>query len=187
VTDSLDRVTVAWLRTGGIYEAKAVRLDASGDPGPVRTLSPSGVDVLNPRIAIDPQDRVTVTWEDFHQRVHVMRIGADGAAGPIYPLSAPERLAGHPQVAAAPDGGAMVVWTHPPVVFILPFDEYLDLEFQTDSDVVQAAFIEPRWQPRFRPRSLRLWSAIDGGPGRGRLPGSPHGRLAQLRRHLLPP
>ena len=147
VVDSQDRATVVWQRLGGIYEVKAVRLDASGTPGPVRTLSPSGVDVLNPQIAIDPQDRVNVTWEDFDQRVHVRRLGADGIAGPIYPLSAPDRLAGHPQVAAAPDGGAVVVWAHPPVVFIPPFEECSENEFQPQSDVVEAAFINPDGTP----------------------------------------
>ena len=157
VVDSLDRATVVWQRLGGIYEVKAVRFDASGTPGPVRTLSPSGVDVLNPQIAIDPQDRVTVTWEGFDHRVHVMRLGADGTAGPVYPLSAPGRLAGHPQVAAAPDGSAVVVWTHPPVVFIPPFEECSENEFQPQSDVVEAAFINPDGTPG----PVRAVSAVD--------------------------
>jgi hypothetical protein len=76
-----------------------------------------------------------------------MRLGADGTAGPIYPLSAPDRLAGHPQVAAAPDGGAVVVWAHPPVVFIPPFEECSENEFQPQSDVVEAAFLNPDGTP----------------------------------------
>jgi len=141
--DSQDRATIAWWRLNGADQVKALRLDADGVPGPVRTLSPPGVDVFNPQIAIDPQDRVTVTWEDFVQQVHAVRLGADGLPGVVRQLSPSGQAAGHPQVAASPDGGAVVVWNHPPVLHIPPFDECLDLEFQADSDVVRAAFIEP--------------------------------------------
>jgi hypothetical protein len=141
VVDSKDRTTIAWWRNDGAHQVKAVRLGANGAPGPIYTLSPEFQEALYPRVAVDLQGRVTVVWVDFSQRVQVVRIGTDGIPGAVYPLSSADRVAGNPEVAASPDGGAVVVWTHPGVLYAPPFDECLGLEFEAESDVVQAAFI----------------------------------------------
>jgi hypothetical protein len=144
VVDSHGRATIAWWRGSGAYEIKSVRLGEDGVPGPVQTLSPADMNVLEPDLAIDSLGRVTVAWEDFSQRVHALRLDENGAPGPVLNLSGDSRLAGQPQVAAAPDGRVVVVWAHPETAHIPPEGaDCSETDFGSDSDVVQAAFIEP--------------------------------------------
>jgi hypothetical protein len=143
VVDSKGRATVAWWRGAGAYEVKAVRIGADGTPASVQTLSPEAQDVLSPQLAVDPQDRVFVAWEDFNQQVFSIRLDEGALPGPVLPLSSPDRVAGHPHLVAVPGGGAVVTWTHPPVAFLPPWEGCLDLEFEKESDAVQAVAIGP--------------------------------------------
>jgi hypothetical protein len=148
VVDSQGRATVSWWRGGGVYEVKVVRLAADGAPGPVRTLSPEGQNTLEPQIAVDPYDRVTVAWEDFGQHANAVSLGTDGSPGPVYRLSRDDRVAGSVRLAAAPGGGAVIVWSHPRVALIVPSPgECLDAEFEPQSDYVRAAFMGPAGIP----------------------------------------
>ena len=150
VVDSQNRATVAWWRGSGIYDVQAVRLAADGTPGPIRTLSPESQETLDPVIAIDGHDRVTVAWEEFAGRgVNAVRLGADGVPGPVHLLSDPDRVAGQPQLATAPGGMTVVVWAHPVVGSIFPGSgECIEgPSFEPESDVVQAAFIGPDGVP----------------------------------------
>ncbi|HET9198713.1 MAG TPA: hypothetical protein VFN92_10730, partial [Solirubrobacterales bacterium] len=92
------------------------RLTAAGEPdGGVLALSAAGRSAAEPQLAIDPDGVATVAWDRFDGGsfvVQARRIGAGGAllGGPVN-LSASGRDAGDPQVAAAPDGGATVLWS----------------------------------------------------------------------------
>ena len=75
-----------------------------------------------------------------------MQLDDEGIPGTVRTVSGKGR-AGEPQVAARPGGGAVVVWTHPGVVYALPpTGECLDLQFDPESDVVEAAFLDPEGQ-----------------------------------------
>jgi len=146
VVDSRGRATIAWWRGSGAYEAKSVRLDSAGVPGAVQNLSPPEQDTYEPYLAVDPQDGVTAIWQDFEDRVHAVRLDEDGIPEAVHTVSGDGR-AGEPRVTSRPGGGAVVVWSHPAVIFIFPpKGECLDLEFDPESDVVEAAFLGPDGQ-----------------------------------------
>jgi hypothetical protein len=148
VVDSKGRATIGWWRGLGNYEARSVRLDPEGIPGTVQTLSPpEGEGALDPRLAVDSQDRVTAVWQTFGERIYAVRLDESGAPETVYPLSSPDREAGEPQLAAAPDGQVIVVWAFP-APFYTPEPECLkEAEFDPASDVVQAAFLGPGGEP----------------------------------------
>lgn len=141
VVDSMGRTTIAWWHPDGAYEAKAVRLDADGVPGSVRTLQPPDQNVGSPEIAIDGQDRVTAAWETFSSRIYAVRLGADGVPGESQPISPEGHSAGGPQIAAAPDGRVIITWDHPAQVFI-PEESCGVTELDPEDDVVRAAMLD---------------------------------------------
>ncbi len=149
VVDSKGIATIAWWRGLGNYEVKSVRLNSEGIPGTVQALSPPGENggALEPKLAIDPQDRVTAVWQTFNERIYAVRLDQSGAPETVYPLSEPDREAGTPQVAAAPDGRVIVVWSLPPPIFIPEPGCTEEVEFDPASDVVEAAFLGPDGKP----------------------------------------
>ncbi|HEY5943597.1 MAG TPA: hypothetical protein VIT89_12155 [Solirubrobacterales bacterium] len=140
VIDSKGRTTIAWWHGSGLYEAKAVRLDADGTPGSVWTLQPGDQNVSGARIAVDGQDRVTAVWEDFQERIFAVRLGADGVPEAVHQISPENHLAGSPQLAAAPDGRVVVAWNHP-VRFYIPEESCGVTTLEPEDDVVRAALI----------------------------------------------
>jgi hypothetical protein len=148
VVDSKGRPTIGWWRGLGVYEAKAVRLDADGTPGTVWNLSPPGQAVLEPILAVDLQDRVTAVWESFEESVWTVRLGADGVPGTVHNLSGEGTFAGRPQVATAADGRAVVAWAHMPYAYLIPPEGSCSVdEFHPEYDRVRAAVIAPDGQP----------------------------------------
>ncbi len=143
VVDRKGIPTIAWWRGLGNYEVRSVRLDSEGIPGTVQTLSPpgEGEGALEPKLAIDSQDRVTAVWQSFSERIYAVRLDQSGAPETVYPLSELDREAGTPQVAAAPDGRVIVVWSVPPPIFTPEPGCVEELEFDPASDVVEAAFL----------------------------------------------
>jgi hypothetical protein len=90
---SYDRATVVW----GLTEVadthtfpswlQSTRLDASGAPGPVQTLTdPNGV-AGGPQIAVDSHDRSTVVWTTFQPyAIQETRLSPAGVPGPVRTL-----------------------------------------------------------------------------------------------------
>jgi hypothetical protein len=109
--------TVAWTRFDGAnWVIQGRRLSAAGTTeGAVLGLSPTGRDAAEPQLAIDPAGLATVAWDRFDGSsfvVQARRIDAGGALlGGSVNLSATGRDAADPQVAAAPAGGATVLWS----------------------------------------------------------------------------
>lgn len=115
IVDSRDRATVVWASEVGI---EAVRLDADGNPGPVRTLA-SLPDFGNPkgcrcpRLAVDDLDRVTVAWQAFDGtdlRIQAVQVGPDGGLGTVRTLSAVGIDAWNQRLAIDSKGRVTVVW-----------------------------------------------------------------------------
>jgi hypothetical protein len=109
--------TVVWTRFDGAnWVIQGRRLSAAGvTEGAVLGLSATGRDAAEPQLAIDPAGLATVAWDRFDGSnfiVQARRIDAGGAlvGGPVN-LSATGRDAADPQVAAAPAGGATVLWS----------------------------------------------------------------------------
>jgi len=127
---------------------RSVRLDSEGIPGTVQTLSPpEGEGTLEPKLAIDSQDRVTAVWQSFGERIYAVRLDQSGTPETVYPLSDPDREAGTPQLAAAPDDRVFVVWSFPPPIFAPEPGCLEELEFDPASDAVEAAFLGPDGKP----------------------------------------
>jgi hypothetical protein len=86
------RATVVWSRNddSGSSRVQAVRLDAAGNPGTVRTLSPPASVSSFPKVAVDPAGRATVVWtqrssvEGSLLRTKVLRLEADGSPGTLH-------------------------------------------------------------------------------------------------------
>jgi hypothetical protein len=111
--DSQDRVTVAWQA----YEPpdltiQAVRLSASGNPGPVRTLSPAGEDASHPRLAADSAGRTTVVWQlgGPAETIQSVRLRSDGSPETAATLSTDGLAARRPELAIDSQDRATVVW-----------------------------------------------------------------------------
>lgn len=148
VVNSKGVATIAWWRGLGNYEVRSVRLDSEGIPGTVQTLSPpEGEGALEPKLAIDSQDRVTAVWQSFGERIYAVRLDQSGAPETVYPLSDPDREAGTPQPAAAPDDRVFVVWSFPPPIFTPEPGCLEELEFDPASDVVEMAILGPDGKP----------------------------------------
>ena len=105
---------------------QAIHVDANGQPGPVRTLSSFDTperdpDIVGqsdpPQVAVDSEGRSTVVWRrtdapsgdpGFSSVVQAVRLGPDGAPGPVQTLSGDG--AGDPTLALDSQGRATVVW-----------------------------------------------------------------------------
>jgi len=109
--------TVVWTRFDGTnWVIQGRRLSAAGAiEGAAVDLSVAGRSAAEPQLAIDPDGVATVAWDRFDGSnfvVQARRIAAGGALlGAATNLSASGRDAADPQVAAAPAGGATVLWS----------------------------------------------------------------------------
>ncbi|HET7506917.1 MAG TPA: choice-of-anchor D domain-containing protein [Solirubrobacterales bacterium] len=91
------------------------RVGAGGSSlGPVNQLSAANGDAFDARVAVDPNGTATVVWKRFNGSTFVIqerRIDSGGTPeASVHDLSLSGQYAGQPQVAARPDGGAVVVW-----------------------------------------------------------------------------
>jgi hypothetical protein len=107
--------TVVWsARSGGEFAIFAREIDPAGAPGPVRRLSASGQDALDPQVAVAPDGTAVVAWarsDGDSFRVQARRIGPGGVPEEsTRTLSGSGQDALDPAVAVAPDGEATVVW-----------------------------------------------------------------------------
>jgi outer membrane protein OmpA-like peptidoglycan-associated protein/PKD repeat protein len=110
------RATVVW----GYWDAvnaspiiQARRIDAAGTLGPILVVSPIGGNPQSPAVAIDPDGTSTVAWErsdGANVRIQAAQIASDDTVSSAADLSDPGQDAGHPTVAAGPDG-AVIAWT----------------------------------------------------------------------------
>jgi len=109
--------TVVWDRFDGAnWVIQGRRLSAAGaTEGAVLDLSAAGRSAAEPQLAIDGDGLATVAWDRFDGSnfvVQARRIDPGGALlGTAVGLSATGRDAADPQAAAAPAGGATLLWS----------------------------------------------------------------------------
>lgn len=113
--DSQGQVTVAWQSFGGTdLRVQVVRLDASGIPGPVRTLSEADEDAYAHRLAVDSAGRVTVAWSlDWgspENKLQSVRLGSDGEPESVQTLSPLDVNAGAPDLAVDREDRVTIAW-----------------------------------------------------------------------------
>lgn len=136
--DGQGEATVAWERDQGDIPGdpgcfpppfttcvQAVRVGVDGTPGTVQTLASFDTPERDPivvgrrseapQVVADSQGRTTVVWRRFEftpagsvSTVQSVRLGADGAAGPVQTLSGGD--AGEPRIAIDPQDRATVAW-----------------------------------------------------------------------------
>jgi hypothetical protein len=110
------KITAVWVHHDGSHFVVQERLIGAGGAalGPVNQLSAPGGDAFDARVAVDAKGTATVVWKRFDGSAYVIqerRVDAGGTPeGAVHDLSLPGQVAGQPQVAARPDGGAVVVW-----------------------------------------------------------------------------
>jgi DNA-binding beta-propeller fold protein YncE len=108
------RALIVWQLYDGIYQRIQGRTHAAGRLSRVIDLSPPGQKTYIPQVALDATGDAVVTWgrlDTPRYRVEARARSAAGALGPIKSLSNPIKYSGEPEVAIAPDGKALVVWT----------------------------------------------------------------------------
>jgi hypothetical protein len=111
--------TVVWSRFDGQnFLVQGRRVDPKGTPeASTKNLSRTGGDAADPRLAVAPDGTTTVVWkrfDGFHDRVEERRITPAGERLPAESanlLSAEKGDAVEPEVASAPDGHSIVVWS----------------------------------------------------------------------------
>jgi len=161
------RATVVW--RGATFDAlnrvatssiQAVRLDASGEPGLVRTLAEADGNLIRPpRIAVDRDGRTTVVWRradgpshlDPAGSVEAVRLDAAGEPGAIRTLSEPGDGVVAPRVAVDPDGGATVVWrreTRDPALGRVAASTVQAVRLDSGGDPGPVRTLSPPRQPR---------------------------------------
>jgi hypothetical protein len=105
------RATVVWAycELGVGQRVDTVRLDSTGDPGPVQTMFDAGID---PELAVDADGRATIVWRNINpypdDHIEAVRLDAAANPGPIQTLA--EGSLVEPRVAVDPEGRATVVW-----------------------------------------------------------------------------
>jgi hypothetical protein len=104
------------LRTPGCYHQVQARvLSRSGRLGPIVNVSELGPVAAWPKVASDDDGDSVVVWEqhDTHTnwRIAARRVARDGSLGPVMMLTPDGPIGNQPQVAVAPGGRALVVWT----------------------------------------------------------------------------
>jgi hypothetical protein len=121
--DGQDRVVVVAVMGGPPQNTvlEAVRVSPDGSSEPVQRLgsaAPGVLPVTGFDLAIDSQDRASVVWGGG-EGVRMVRVGSDGAPGPVQDLEPRPGIA-HPQIAFDSQDRAIVVWegardSRPPV------------------------------------------------------------------------
>lgn len=109
--------SIVWKRFDGFHpliKERRVSADGELEATPSRTLSASGQDAVEPRLAVHADGSATVVWSRFDGSngiVQARRIGADGEPeATTTDLSAAGRSAIEPDLVAAAGGAADVVW-----------------------------------------------------------------------------
>jgi hypothetical protein len=109
--------TVVWIRFDGAnFVVQSRRIAPNGALEATKDLSVTGRDAAEPQVAIAPDGTATVVWkrfDGFHFLIKERRIAPDGELleASSNTLSATGQDAVEPQVDAAPDGTATVIWT----------------------------------------------------------------------------
>jgi hypothetical protein len=107
---------LTWLRFDGAnWRAQARTRSAAGTLGPVQTLSSSGRDAAQPRVAVDADGEAVIAWsrhDGANFRVQARARTAAGVLGPVQTLSAAGKTAFVQDVVIDPDGDAVVLWTN---------------------------------------------------------------------------
>jgi len=107
---------VVWLRqlphgVGGQSRIEARSISATGELGPIRTLSGPGA--FGPRIAMDAEGNALVVFSrsgDKYSRIKARTIVANGVVGPNLTLSPAPGDADSPEVSMSVDGDAIGIW-----------------------------------------------------------------------------
>ncbi len=104
------------LRTAGCYhQIQARTRSRSGALGPIVNVSELGPAPAWPQVGSDDDGDSLVVWQqhDTHTnwRIAARRLGRGGAVGPVLMLTPDRPIGNNPQVAVAPGGRALVVWT----------------------------------------------------------------------------
>jgi len=136
--------TVVWIGAEGSFLVQARQLGPDGAPGPIEVLSQGGRDAAAPQVDVGADGTATVVWKRYdgaHYLVEERRLTPSGkllpeAAGNV--LSEPGGDAVEPAVAAAPDGGAAVVWSR----------------YDGEHSIVQSRRIDPAGAPEAGTASL---------------------------------
>ena len=138
--------TVVWIRFDGnnfVVQARRVGPDGTLDPA-VETLSEAGQDAADPQVDVGADGTATVVWKRFDGSRYLVEERRLTAAGALLPaaasnvLSEPGQDAVEPAVAAAPGGGAAVVWSR----------------YDGAHSIVQARRIDPSGSPAATTASL---------------------------------
>jgi hypothetical protein len=97
------------------HQVQARVLTRRGRLGAILTLSELGPAAASPKVASDDYGDAVVAWaqHDTHTnwRIAARRVGRNGTLGRIHMLTPDGPIGGHPQVAVAANGRALVVWT----------------------------------------------------------------------------
>ena len=104
--------TVGWVDqiTDFNSQIKVRQLPAAGPPGPVSSLTPEAEQSEEVKLAVDPQDRTLVVWNQ-HGQLQAQRLGPDGSPQPgVLDLTPPTDTSGSPDVGIDASGRARVVW-----------------------------------------------------------------------------
>ncbi|HET7508731.1 MAG TPA: glycosyl hydrolase [Solirubrobacterales bacterium] len=137
--------TVTWVRSDGTnFLVQARRIAPDGTPEEsIKNMSSTGRDSAAPQVAVAPDGTSTVVWkkfvDGFHYFVQERLIAPDGTReASSHTLSEAKGDAVEPQVAAAADGTATVVWSR----------------YDGSDSIVQARRIEADGEPAEATRNL---------------------------------
>jgi hypothetical protein len=103
----------SWQRSDSTNERVQARArSAAGTLSPVQTLSASGQNGLDPRVAVDADGDAVFTWVGFDTtfRIRARARSAAGALSPVQNVSDPGQHATSPEVAVNADGEAAFTW-----------------------------------------------------------------------------
>jgi hypothetical protein len=112
--DRAGNAVVVWERSDGAnLRVQLRRRTASGGLSAVQTLTPSGENAYEARLAVDRDGAAVVVWERYNgvdNRIQVRRRTAAGGLSTVKNLSAAGQNAFNAQVAVDPNGNAVVAW-----------------------------------------------------------------------------
>jgi hypothetical protein len=104
--------TVGWTHQISSFtsQVKVRQLPVSGPPGPVSILSPALEQSQEVKLAVDPQDRTLVVWNE-HGQLQTQRLAPDGTPQPpVTNLTPVDDTSSEPDVGIDASGRARLVW-----------------------------------------------------------------------------
>jgi hypothetical protein len=138
-------VTAVWEHyDGSHFVVQERRIGPGGSPlGPVHQLSAAGGSAFDARVAVDSGGTATVVWKRYNGTsfaIQERRVDSGGTpeAG-VHDLSLPGQFAGQPEVAARPDGGAVVVWER----HITITGSFFGFNYSRDVTRIQSTVVHP--------------------------------------------